>query len=166
VKYDADGVSRPHCAGGPLTSPCAVHGGKAKGMTMQQIQVKFLNLPEAPAEERFVAMVERAFGRARDWATSAVSFGLQELVPAEAAPLLEALLAQTRARDILSSGVSLDVVRMAEICSKRIAAQEAHSRRAQALSDQSVQLYSLAEAIDEALDLQAALLARERIWRI
>ena len=61
---------------------------------MQQLNVKFLNLPEPSPESRFVDKAVRAIALARIWASEARAVGLPDLLPPVAGSDLRALLLQ------------------------------------------------------------------------
>lgn len=129
---------------------------------MQQINLKLLN-PEVAASERFAKMAEGACGQARRWAASAVDAGLADLLRPQDDELLRGMLERVRDRAVLSPELSIDAVRLAGICSQRIGEKRAGCRHDEALSTQCFDLYALAEAVSEVLDLAEALRALDRI---
>lgn len=69
---------------------------------MSQHQVRIMNFPEPPAEELYVRQARAAHAQARDWADQAVAAGLEELLFPAGRPVLKELIAEARARILLS----------------------------------------------------------------
>jgi hypothetical protein len=134
---------------------------------MQYHQIKLLNLPE-PAEEIFVQKVACAHRHARRWAEAVNTSGVEALLLPKDRAVLQALVAQAHARELLSSSGCDAVARLACSCAARIddlANPDAPDtrRRALALRDAEQELRDLGNAIAEVLDLRAALEMRHRI---
>ena len=78
---------------------------------MQQLNLKFLNLPEGP-EARLVEKAARAMASARAWASEARVVGLPDLLAPAAGSDLRALLAeQARARGVVHLSASIACTR-------------------------------------------------------
>jgi hypothetical protein len=127
---------------------------------MQQLNLKFLNLPEGP-EARFVDKAARAMASARAWASEARAVGLPDLLVSAAGSDLRALLAQIDAREVLEPEAG---VRMASVLTACGAAPAAHPTGADprwqsldVILAQRDALLPVAAALDEALDLAAAI---------
>lgn len=128
-------------------------------------------------EEPFVRQCCLTYALARRWERTAADTRLDSLLSPAGIRTLEDVLGRVRDRDILSPDCTDAIRRLAETCSTRIGelgshlvapaarqrASEANHTRDLVLSEHSVELFALAEAIEEVLDLQEALRARQRI---
>jgi len=127
--------------------------------------------------ELFVRQCCLTYARARCWERAAADTRLDSLLSPAGIRTLEDVLGRVRERDILSPDCTDAIRRLAETCSARIGelgghlvapaarlrSSEANHTRDLVLSEHSVELFALAEAIEEVLDLQEALSARQRI---
>ena len=128
-------------------------------------------------EELFVRQCCLTYALARRWEQTAADTRLDSLLSPAGIRILEVVLGRVRERDILSPDCTDAIRRLAETCSARIGelgdhfiapstrqrAAELNRARDLVLSEQSVELFALADAIEAVLDLQEALRARRRI---
>ena len=136
---------------------------------MQQVNVKFLNLPEPGAEARFVEKAVRAIASARAWASEARAAGLPDLLPPAAGSDLCALLSQIDAREVLEPEAGVLMAAVIAGCGAALAAHPAGAdprrRSLDVILAQRDALLAVAGAVDEALDFAAALGASRSLGR-
>jgi hypothetical protein len=128
---------------------------------MQQLNLKFLNPPEPAPEARYIDKAVRAIALARDWASEARAAELPDLLPPAAASDLRALLAQIDARRVFEPEVSALMAAVFTSCAAAWAAHPAGAdprrRSLDVILAHRDTLHPVAAAVDEALDLAAAL---------
>ena len=128
---------------------------------MQQLNLKFLNLPEPGPEARFVEKAARAIAASRAWASEARAVGLPDLVPPAAGSDLRALLAAIDARQVLEPEVGVLTASVLADCAAALDAHpvfsEPRRRSLEVILAQRDALLPVAAAVDEALDLAVAL---------
>jgi hypothetical protein len=143
----------------------------------QQHQIRLLNFPEPSAEELYVRKASHALAVARAWRQAATDSGLDELLSPVGRRVIRELGEKVRQREILSADAPDAIIHLAELCSKTLPQRYGHviSPDARAriletngsaeatLTKHSQQLFALAKAIDEVLDLEAALRRRQEI---
>jgi hypothetical protein len=133
---------------------------------VQQINVRFLNLPEPDVTERFVSSAARAYSLARGWSEEVRTVDLAEILPPAAASMVATLL------DRIAAGKVVDAEALALMASvldalvayrdARPILTEARRRSVEAVLMLRDSLLALSAAVAEALDIAAALrLARE-----
>jgi hypothetical protein len=136
---------------------------------MQQLNVKFLNLPEPGPEARFVETAARAITLARAWASAARAAGLSDLLPPAAGADLRALLSQIDAREVLEPEAGVLMASVLTACGAALDAHpggaESRRRSLDVILAQRDALLPVAAAIDEVLDLAAALGMRRDLGR-
>jgi hypothetical protein len=128
---------------------------------MQQLNIRFLNLPEPGPEARYVDKAVRAIARARNWASEARAAGLPDMLPPAAASDLRTLLAQVDAREVLEPEVGALMMSVFAACDAALAAHPVGAdprwRSLDVILAHRDALRPVAAAIDEALDLAVAL---------
>lgn len=127
---------------------------------MEQFNIKFLNLPEDP-EARYVDKAVRAIAMARAWARETRVAGLPDLLPPAAGSDLRRLLAGIDARQVLEPEVGALIASVFAACDEALAEHpvgaEPRRRSLGVILARRDALHPVAVAIDEALDLAAAL---------
>jgi hypothetical protein len=128
---------------------------------MQQHNVKFLNLPEPHPSVRFLEKAARAITLARTWATEARAVSLPDLLPPADGSDLRALLATIDARQVLDAEAQGLLASVIDACGAALAAAPAGIRaggsRLEIILEMRDALLPVVAAVDEALDLAAAL---------
>jgi hypothetical protein len=130
---------------------------------VQQLNVKFLNLPQPDPAVRFVEKAARAVALSRNWASEARAVGLPDLLLPAAGSDLRALLASIDTRRVLDPEAHRLMASVIEACSAALAAApagvQAGERRLENILARRDALLQVLFAVDEALDLAAALRA-------
>lgn len=133
---------------------------------MQQINIRFLNLPDPSIAERFADAAARAFTASRNWADEAYAAGLVEHLPPAAAASLLALFDRIATRSILDEDGGALVEDVLEACAdvgdSQATASDAGRRSVELALAQRDGLVTIASGIAAALDLAAALRATHR----
>lgn len=136
---------------------------------MQQLNIKFLNLPEPASDSLFVEKATRALALARAWACEARAAGLSDLLPVAAASDLRALLARIDAREVLEPDAGILAAATLAACGAALGTHrpEVDSRRRslEVIRAQRDALLPVAAALDGALDLAAALAKSRSLGR-
>lgn len=132
---------------------------------MQQINVRFLNLPEPDVAQRFVSSAARALSMARGWSEEARTAGLTEILPPATASMVDALLERIAARRVLDAEA---YALMASVIDAFVAYRDARPimtetrrQRVETVLMHRDSLLALSGVVAETLDLAAALSAAQ-----